>query len=346
MFVLSHSIRALLAIVCALIIVNALPTVVRSQVTEDVTEAPAIPLTTEAPYPIERVPGGDAVVGDFVVGPGKADVTIAPGDSKIVYMTVTNRTGERRRFNVTVEDAMGTNDPDTPIKLLGDDRGPYSLRDYLSFPAKSFELGQNERARIPVTVSIPADAEPGGKYGSVLIDTVALESNVGDTEDTVPQSAIIARIGTIFFVTIPGEIAHDAYLKEFGTLGKQRIFGSGPIPFGILMANRGSIHVAPYGEVRITNMLGEEVGAVELESWFVLPQSERLRELSWDREFMFGRYTATAHINRSYDDIIDTESFTFWVLPWKPLALGFAALFVILFIIRGFFKTFEFKRKT
>jgi hypothetical protein len=343
MFVSTHSLRVILTVACVFTIASALPFVARSQ---SVTETAPETSITNSPYTTEGVPGGDDIVGDFVVGPGKADVAINPGESKIVYMTVTNRTGEERRFNVTVQDAQGSQDPQTPIELLGDDRGPYSLKDYVSVPAETFILGHNQRARIPVTVSIPADSEPGGRYGSVLIDTVAVESNIRDSQTTVPQSAIIARVGTLFFVTIPGEVDRAARLKEFATIGKQTMFGGGPVKFGVLYENTGSIHTAPAGEVRITNLLGDEVGLVVLEPWFVLPKSERIREISWNREFLFGRYTATAQITRGYDGIVDTASFTFWVLPWKMLLGGFAAIFIVLFLTRAFFRTFEFKRKT
>lgn len=297
-----------------------------------------------SPYVVEGIPGG-GTAGDFVVGPGKIDVSLKPGESKIVEMTVTNRTGERRVFNLTTEDMTGSNDLSKPVILLGANRGPYSLKDYLKVPSTSFELNHNERARIPVTISIPVDADPGGLYGSMLVDTVAIKADGGETTNTVPQSAIIARIGTLFFVTIEGDIEHNGKLIEFGTLAKQQFFANGPIPFGILHENTGSIHIAPYGEIRITNMLGEEVGFVELEPWFILPRSERLREVTWNRDFLFGRYTATAQINRSYDDVVDTMSFSFWVLPWKILAVGFGVIFVVFFLIRTFFRTFEFKRK-
>ncbi len=219
------------------------------------------------------------------------------------------------------------------------------MKDYVSVEAPRFDLPHNVRARIPVTITVPADAEPGGLYGSVLVSTVSKEAQSDVSQGTAPQSAIIARIGTLFFITIPGEIQKDGVLKEFGTLTKEKLFQSGPIKFGILFENKGAIHLTPYGEVRIQNILGEEVGMMTLEPWFVLPKSTRLREVTWERDFLFGRYTATAHINRSYDNVIDTISYSFWVLPWNLLALGFGVIFVVLFLTRAFFRTFEFKRK-
>ncbi len=359
MFATVHNLRVFSLILCALFFLNALPLVVRSEeelaTTTNATSTETIATTTTptlepvtpvvSPYQTEGVPGGDSVMGDFVVGPGKADVTIAPGETKTFQMTVTNRTGERRMFNFTVEDATGSTDPSTSIVLLGDDRGPYSMKDYVKLPAMHFELDHNQRARIPVTITIPKDAEPGGRYGSVLVDTVAIKAEPGDNIGTVPQSAIVARIGTLFFITIPGATEKEGKMTNFGTVPPKMFYQSSPINFGVLHENTGSIHIAPYGEIRIHNMLGEEVGSVELEPWFVLPQSNRLREVTWNREFLFGRYTATANINRSYDDVVDSMSYSFWVLPWKLLLAGFGAIFVVLFLIRAFFRTFEFKRK-
>lgn len=303
-------------------------------------------VTTEAsmPYALEPLLG-DAIFGDFVVGPGKIELAINPGESKTVDITIANRTGSSRIFEIHAEDIAGSSDPSRALILLGDDRGPYSMKDYVQVASKRFELPHNQRARIPVTISIPPDAEPGGLYGSVLVSTVSTEARKAQEDGTAPQSAVVARIGTSFFITIPGTVAKDGNLTDFTTVPEKHVYQNGPIPFGLLFENRGSTHLAPYGEIRINNIFNEEVGFIELEPWFVLPDALRLREVSWERDVLFGRYTATAYINRSYDDVIDELTYTFWVLPWKPLLLGFLGLFFILFMIRTFFRKFEFKRK-
>jgi hypothetical protein len=363
MFTTVHRASVVSLALSALLFTSALPLVARSQeegqptataetadiaTAEDVasTTVPAEPVseTLLNLYPVEGIPGGGEA-GDFVVGPGKVDVTLQPGQSKTFEITVTNRTGKLHRFNITAQDAVGSQDTATPIVLLGDDRGPYSMKDFVSVPYRTFDLQHNQRARIPVTITIPPDAEPGGLYGSVLVDTVAVQSEAGDTGGTAPQSAIIAKIGTLFFITIPGTVEKDGGIKEFTTVPEKTFYQGGPINFGIVYENRGSMHLVPYGELRIRNMFNEEIGYVKLDPWFVLPKSLRLREVTWTRELLFGRYTATVAINRSYDDVIDEMSYTFWVLPWKPLVGVFVAVFVVFFFIRSFFRRFEFKRK-
>lgn len=297
------------------------------------------------PYEVETLLG-DEVYGDFVLGPGKLEVSINPGETKVVEVTVSNRTGVERIFEVTVEDATGSTDPTQTLVLLGGEHGPYSMKDYVSVKASRFKLPHNQRARIPVTISVPPNIAPGGLYGSILVSTVSQEAKAGGDEGTKPQSAIVSRIGSLFFITIPGAVEKEGSLKNFGTVPEKKFYQEGPVDFGILFENTGSIHLAPYGEIRITNVFNEEVGYLELDPWFVLPQALRLREVTWNRDFLFGRYTATAQINRSYDDVIDEMSYTFWVLPWKPVTLAFLTLFFVLFLIRAFFKNFEFKRKT
>ncbi len=347
MFTAAQRTRILLNTLCVFFvcILVTLPQSAFSQESGSTTTSEKV--IAENPYPSEQLLADEGdVPGDFVVGPGKVEVTIKPGESKVVEITVSNRTGESRRFNLTTEDAMGSTDANTAVVLLGSDRGPYSLKDYIQVEQKSFILKHNERARIPVTVRVPLDAEPGGLYGSILVDTVAIEAEPGNTGGTIPQSAVIARIGTLFFITIPGDAKKEGAFTNFGAVPEQTFFQGGPIQFGLLFENTGAIHLNPYGEIRITNMFDEEVGSVELDPWFVMPQSERLREVAWNREFLFGRYVATAELNRGYDNIVDTASFTFWVLPWKMLLGGFAVLFIIIFIIRAFFRNFEFKRKS
>jgi hypothetical protein len=297
------------------------------------------PLFAIAQYEIENVDTANALYKDFVVGPGKIELELNPGETKVALMTVTNRMGETRVFSFDVEDFTGSRNPQETVVLLGDERGPYSLKDFLKFEAPTVELKNGERATIPVTVSLPTDAEPGGRYGSVLVSTTALAS------DAAQRSAIVSRLGVLFFVKTPGYVEEEGVLKGFTTLNDKKYFGQGPIDFRLLYENNGSVYVNPYGEIRINNILGEEVGVVEVDPWFSLPQSLRVREVSWDRPFLFGRYTAVASINRGYENIIDTATVTFWVIPWKIALAGFVGIFVLVFLIRFVVTRFEFKRK-
>lgn len=330
------------------VVLSVLPlvAVAQGQTESPISGTSEAPLVSQDALPnikIEQLSPTPVPVGDYVVGPGRTEVVVRPGETVTRFITVGNRIADGRTFTLSVEDMSGTADGSENVVLLGDQNGPYSLREYISFPADSITLNLNTRATIPVTITVPPNAEPGGYYGAVLVTTL-------DTTDNAPgvtqRSPLIARVGTLFFITVPGEIETAGVLQAVSTINNQVWFQSGPIDFTVVYENTGSVHLNPYGEIRVTNLLGEEVGYVQLDPWFVLPKSLRLREVTWDREFLLGRYTITAMVNRGYDDRIDTESLVIWVLPWKVMGGVFAVLFVFFFSIRFFFRTFEFKRRS
>ena len=108
-------------------------------------------LVNAAPYSIEKLPD-NTVYGDFVVGPGKYQVDIKPGETSTVNVVVSNRMGRQKIFSIQVEDFKGSRDLDRPVVLVGNDRGPYSLKDYLKIASTTFTLNNAERATIPVKI--------------------------------------------------------------------------------------------------------------------------------------------------------------------------------------------------
>lgn len=291
-------------------------------------------------YQIERIDTANVANRDFSVGPGKVELEIVPGGKQTVNIRVSNRLGENRIFEISASDFTGSKNPSETVLLLEDERGPYSLKDFISVSLKSFELAHGEQAIVPVTISVPTDASPGGLYGSVLISTASAKS-------TTPSSAsrTVSRIGTLFFVKVPGDIVEDGKITEFETAGARKFFSKGPIVLRLLYENNGNIHLNPYGEIRVKNIFGRETEIIPLDPWFAMPQSLRLREVSFNKKFLFGRYTATADVNRGYDDIIDTNSLSFWVIPWSALILLFALIAAAIFVFKFFLASTTARRK-
>jgi len=302
------------------------------------------PVIVKDNYQRENLPDKE-VYSDFVVGPGKFEIQLLPGETKTVEIIISNRMGVDKIFSITTEDTSGTKDASQSLVLLGDDHGPYTLKDYISVPIDEFLIHHGERVHVPVTVNLPIDAEPGAHYGSLLVSIVS-DPNKSEIRDTaVPTSAIISRIGTLFFITNPGATSSEGKLQKFSTISNHKLYTTGPIAFGAVFANTGDIHLNPYGEIKITNTFGNEVGFIQLEPWFVMPKSLRVREVAWDRQFLVGRYVATASINRGYDNIVDVQSTVFWVLPWKLLLSIFVVLLIVFATFRFLFTRFEFRRK-
>lgn len=285
--------------------------------------------------------------GDFVMGPGKVEVVGDPGETVIRYITITNRINQTVSFNVEVEDFIGTRDAITPVVLLGSDKSPYSFRDFVKPETNEFTLKFGERITLPVEIAIPADAQPGGYYTSVLVSNAPSLEEASSTQSTSGKTKIVSRIGSLFFIRVKGPVEEAGYLQDFKIQGQKRvIYPKAPDGFEILFENTGTIHVVPYGLVTIRNMLGKTVAQMPVDAYFALPQSLRYREINWTEPgFLLGRYTATLELNRGYGDIVDTQKIAFWVIPFKILITIVLVILVLSLIIYYIMTRFEFRRK-
>ena len=207
-----------------------------------------------------------------------------------------------------------------------------------------FELSSGYQILLPIEVTIPEDAQPGGLYGSILISS----SSAGNTGGAGAVS--VSRLGALLFVRVSGDVLEDGYLDEFRLAGLDQTFfanGDAISDFELFFRNNGSVHLNPYGVIRITNLAGVVIEEIEVLPYFAMPDSLRYRNIAWGRDLLMGRYKATATINRGYDDVIDEMSLTFWVLPWKMIGTIVGSVFILLFLVRWIGRTFsfEFKKK-
>lgn len=295
-------------------------------------------------YQIEDLPD-TKVSGDIVLGPTKIEVNVDPGETTTEEMIVTNRTGRTINFNVQIEDFMGSRDPSQSIIFTGSVKGPYSLRDWLKPELQSFTLKHGQRIHLPIEILIPKNADPGGHYGAVFA-AAQPEAPTSTTaqEKAGGQVAIISRVGVLLFVRVNGAVKEDGSLKDFKV--EKNFYEKGPISFQLLFENNGSVHLEPYGMVEISNILGRKIDEIQLDPWFVMPDSLRLREVTLAKPFLFGKYTALALVNRGYQNVIDRKSVSFWVIPWKLVLGGLVILFLVIWFIIWIFSHFEIKKRT
>jgi hypothetical protein len=283
---------------------------------------------------------------DFVLGPGKTDLVLDPGDKTTKQLTVTNRLGKDTKFKIEIEDFAGSYDTDQTVKLFGDVEGPYSMKDYLHPEIYEFSLKHGERIILPIEIEIPEDSESGGLYASVLVSTVPSEA---ETEKNKGQTKLISRLGTLFFVRVSGDVYESGFLQDFKISDSSKTFyEKGPIPFEIMFKNEGNIHIMPSGKIEVTNFLGKKVAELEVDSYFSMPDSVRKRVINWERENLFGFYTAHLTLDKNYQieqNESEERSVSFWVIPWKIILVAVFALYILIFILKKILGSFKFEIK-
>jgi hypothetical protein len=134
---------------------------------------------------------------DFVLEPGKSEFFLNPGDTVVKEIMVTSRIKGETKFRIQVEDFEGSRNPEQPIVILDNKKGAYSSRDFLTPEIEEFTLTFGERIRVPITLKIPSDAQPGGYYSTVLVSNEP-SATVGPGAST----RVISRIGTLSYFAL------------------------------------------------------------------------------------------------------------------------------------------------
>lgn len=283
---------------------------------------------------------------DFVVEPGKTEIFINPGETVTKNITITNRIDKTVKFKLTTEDMTGTDDPQAPIQLLGDDVGPYSLKNLIIPEINEFSLALGEKINIPVTISVPLDAEPRGYYGALIVSNEPEVLEGEQSKETQGKARLISRIGSLFLLRINGEGQESGALENFKIIGPAKAFyESRPKGFEISFKNDGNVHLVPHGMVTIKNTLGKEVGKIPVDAYFSLPDSIRYREVLWEEGSGLGRYTASLSLYPGYGNNNEEATLSFWIIPWKILIAVFVSLIILISFVYYIFTRFEIKKK-
>lgn len=283
--------------------------------------------------------------GDFILDPAKMEFALLPGETAERTIYITSRVPEETLFSVEVEDFIGSKNPETPLILLGKDsveKSPYSFRENIIFPEENFSLKLGEKAAVPIKIQVPENAAPGGYYASVIVTNKPQKDKLGNA-----GARTVSRVGSLLFVRVKGQTKEEGRLEGFRVAGPSDrwLFSKAPSAFELLFANDGNVHLAPRGTITITNIFGRKIEGVKIDPFFTLPNSLRSREILWSGNAVFGRYKATIELERGYDNLSDTKSAVFWVIPWKFIIILFLSVFILVFLFKYILRNFEIKRK-
>lgn len=230
--------------------------------------------------------------------------------------------------------------------------------DWIHFSEPSFTLDPETWKTVTVTFTVPPEAAFGYYYAFVF-------TRADEHLESVPQTtAIVGGAATLVLleVRVP-DAKRLAEITEFST--NQTVYEFLPTRFTVAVQNTGNVHVAPRGNIFLTDWQGKEVALLEVnvEKGNILPDSTRIfetdwkdgfpvyepqvengavvsgkRELIWDwhetSKLRFGKYTAKLLL--IYDDgtrDMPLEGIvSFWVIPWRVVGGG---VFIVFFFLIG-----------
>ena len=284
------------------------------------------------------------------VTPPLFQLTIGPGEFWASSLKIVNS----NEFDVTYYTSVvnfetngegGTGKFIPLIDEFGDaEKNTHSLASWIDITDEPILVPKGQSYNVPLTVTIPENAEPGGHSAAVLVGTQPPE----DDTDTGPTVSVSSFVSSLFFVRVQGDVVERARIREFVT--KDTLYEKPEAQFVLRFENTGTVHVQPQGNITIYNMWGKERGNVSINqnSNFgnVLPDSVRRFEFMWSGDFSpfdIGRYSAVVTLAYGEEVKQNVSATTyFWVIPIVPVASSFGALLVIIlgitFLIRRYIK--------
>lgn len=280
-------------------------------------------------------------LGDFVVEPAKIEIFVNPGETVERTISVTSRVAGDVPFKIVLEDFVGAEDGSTAVRLLGEDTSPYSFKKSISIGDPTFTLGFAQRITIPITITVPEDAAPGGYYTSVVVsnDKGGLSSDQSGTE-------VISRVAQLIFVRVNGDVNEGGAMKDFRLTPDGFFRSKGPFTYEVLFENTGNVHLAPYGLITVRNLFGKVVGQIPIDAYYAMPRSQRYRQVTWDKQNLFGYYSATLELNTGVKKRVEVQemSLSFIIVPWKMVGIVGGLLALLLAAYTYFRKNFKFVR--
>lgn len=253
------------------------------------------------------------------ISPPSQEITVDPGKTITVKAKINNKGTNKVTIAARVEDFTAKGN-DGQIELLTN--SPYSIISWTTIDTKSFTLAPGTQKEVTATVKVPKTAA-GGHFGAIVFKTQAGPSK---TSTTVSQ-----EIASLFLLKVTGTVQEKLQLQSLHAPAYSEF---GPIPLTMNFANSGNVHVKTYGLINVTDMFGKKVADIVVPGVNVFPNANRAVQATLDKQFLFGKYTATALMY--YGDSgqqTETQETTFIVFPTR-IALGGLAFFFILYLLR------------
>ena len=285
----------------------------------------------------------------LTISPARLEINGDPGQTISGEFLLTNEQEGTRTFYSSSENFEAQGETGTPAFVPGND----GLASWISVVSQ-VTLKKGQMQKVPFTIQIPKDADPGGHFAAVFLSTAP--SNAKSD-----QVSIGAKVGVLILLRVSGDIKEGGGIIGFGTTDKGILYSTLPISFSYRFSNTGNDRSRPDGSIVIRDTIGLQAAniAANQTDGNVLPGSTRRFDVSWGTDaplaagagffeyagyqwshFAFGWYGATLNLTYGTASTASAHA-TVFVFPWQLLIIILVVLVVILFILSKGLKSYN-----
>lgn len=288
----------------------------------------------------------------FSFTPALIDISGNPGD--VLHTKIEFKNSESTSSTTTFSTANFSPKDESGTPVIVTDTNVTGLPAWITIP-EPLKLKPKEKQSIPITITIPKDAHPGGYYAAIVgnVQHTATSDKNENTVGALSQGAILVLL------KVNGEIRMSQELKDFGTTTGEHFYSQLPIEFMYRVGNFGASHIRPDGLIIMTSLFGRYTASLpaNVSHGVVLPGMTRRFANAWGtqsslrnpptdflshvyeemRTPAFGIYRANLHLK--VDGVTQpVQSYTIWILPYHLLLLLSAFLLLVGAVCYGIYR--------
>jgi len=271
--------------------------------------------------------------------PPKQEMLISPGESystmvKFQNLGVTPVPGTLSVLDFIVTDTLGT--PvflDNP-QVVGTTTIPakYSAAKWIKLSTDRATIAANGYVSVPVTINVPKNAAPGGRYAAILFEPAG-GLTLGNPSSGA-ETPVSIRIASLLYIRVAGPITEKAIVTKFTT---PSFLEYGPVSVTSEITNMGDYHITPTGAITLKNIFGRVVASQALESKNIFPGTSRTFGNLVGDKLMFGKFTVNLTATYGATGKALLASSTLWIFPWEiTLAILLALAIMVTLILIGY----------
>jgi hypothetical protein len=259
--------------------------------------------------------------------PPRLEITVKPGEVVTKEIKVRNESATDKVISTSVKDFIVTDDLGTPLQIESTDQSAnrWAASSWIQISPTQLKLKAGETKSLVLTVIAPDDALAGGHYAMVL------HTPQNDISMTQTGAAVQTNVGTLLYITVPGNINENASIKEFSA---PKFSEYGPISFKTVITNLSDIHITPAGAINVYNTLGFQTAQIKLDNTNIFPYTSRDFINILQRKLMLGRYKAQINAIYGTTGQLLTATIFFWVIPYKLITLLLIIIVMVIVIVK------------
>lgn len=277
-----------------------------------------------------------AATNGYRLSPVRTDLSITPGSSEDVTVSLQNVSSAVENLQVVINDFEApTNESGDPALLLNGATAPaHSLKQFVSVPTPTFTLQPNQQQNVKVVIKVPVGTASGGYYGAIRFAPIGAPGS--------KNVNLSASIASLVLVTVPGNLNEQLSIAGFGitqgnsTSPSSLFFNNKNLQAQVRFQNGGNVQEQPFGNV-VLKRGSKTLSTVAVNSSSspgnVLPDSIRRFTVKINKVGWYGKYKAVGNFGYGSKGQLLTATATFYVVPVLFIIIAVILLLIVLFFV-------------